>query len=241
MPLTLRVLIESIASASLDAIAKADTKPIAAFSSVKVAVLGLGSACISSPWPSGASSSLQQKLFVAAHRCRTHDAETTGSASGALRLCASLAAPRVPALHLDRQVYDFSNSSKPASAGTLMRSIREVRKEREEENESVVGDTAGAEGDQRSKRRKGTHPSGVPPVSHNTALPAKDKKTTALQDNEALSIQGTQTNMEEATDDKKSDVKVQAESDEQAPANSDDDDDFLPDIVDDGGPDEGDV
>lgn len=158
MPLKLRVLVESIAAAGLNAILLQDAHPIASCTVVRVSILQLGSACVSVPWNSGASSSLRERLREASLRCRTYDTETGIAASSALRLCESLCTPRVPALYVDKQIHDFLGWTQPVSARSLVNEVQKVKDElvaRDEASSAALIRKEEEEQEQRKRRKKG--------------------------------------------------------------------------------------
>ena len=229
MSFKLRVLIESIASACLNAITSANAKPISASVNAKVAILRFGSACVSTPWPSGASSSVLDQLWKTAMLCRMQDAKTCSASICALRLCASLGAPRVPALYLDKQVYDFSDSHKSMSANFLANQVQCFKKQQHnQEGAIIVEETVGEDGHQPTKRRKESHPRGditglgveaKALKDYVPALPKKEHDSTEISPPAAPAIQSQNTSM----------------------SAGEDDEDVLPDIMGDGGPDEEDA
>ena len=170
MTLNLRVLVDSIVGTSLDLISRATVKSVIVSSKVKAAILRLGAACASTPWSSGASSSLEMALVNPTVAFRTHDSETRMSSVCTLRMFSSLGTARVPALNLDKQSYELLGSSKQSSASSLLHKIKNGRNEDQE---------ALCKGDLRpAKRQKLVNASGQSEVA--SAEPLPDAKSCAL-------------------------------------------------------------
>lgn len=267
IPLKLRLLVESIAAAGLNAILLQDANPIASYTVVKVAILQLGAACVSVPWPSGASSSLKEKLREASLRCCAHDTETSISASSALRLCETLSTPRVPALYVDKQIHDFSGWTEPVSARSLVNEIQKIKDElavREDTLNAALIQEEEEDQEQRKRRKKvGTNKANdsehqplhaVKPLQGKES-PAGGKQEEPKDDSDEARYKAVPT--ESGAADDKADTKPGEEAryksvpvegdatdnkkDTKPVDREEEEDDFLPGIVNDGGPDEEDA
>lgn len=107
MPLPTRILIDSFATAGLKALSSPDATRVTLSPMAKVAILRLGSTCLTSPLGSGALSSVGEELYLSALKCREHDLDTRVEASFAMRLCETTLNPRVPALFIDTTLHEF--------------------------------------------------------------------------------------------------------------------------------------
>jgi hypothetical protein len=94
-----RSLIDSMATTGLSNICSSNRSEVACYSSVKAEVFGLGSACLATPYPDGAASSIVNALSHAARLCQADgDSDVAMAAKTALRLCDLATVPRAPAL-----------------------------------------------------------------------------------------------------------------------------------------------
>lgn len=96
-----RQLVESIASKSLSSIMSIKSGSVASFGDVKAPLLSFGTACVCTPWPDGAASSIVGLLRSAA-KANQHEREmhVSNAAALALQSCDTIAFPRVPALQV---------------------------------------------------------------------------------------------------------------------------------------------
>lgn len=239
MPLAIRALVDSIAAACLQTVVASEQSPVAENSSIKVAVLQLGSACLASPWPIGSSSSILGQLRRCAQQCRMGNTNTSIAATTALRLCDAMATPRVPALHVDTQRHDLTNEKTPISAASLENDIQR----NEEEQKERAMELQKQEEEQDAKRRK------VADASESTT------QSNSKQSKEAEVAQKMESaaKRRKAQSGKKGEVaKLAAEvpppvdmiietANDEGPEQMKEGEDFLPGIVDDDGPDEDDV
>lgn len=128
-------MIESITVSCISSVRLKTRSKFAAWPSLKVAILKLGSACLCTPWPDGAMSSFLDDLKVFAWECfRDCDVEVMTGAKDCLRLCDSLSMPRVPALAVVIRA-DSLNGSRGAalqqtpSAASLIEDLMSAREE----------------------------------------------------------------------------------------------------------------
>jgi len=124
MPLATRLLVDSIAAACLQAMVSHHQSHVAALPLVKASFLRLGCTCLSTPCPTGASSSILEQLRDSANACRLHSTDVSAIAEATLRLCDSIATPRVPALHIDTQRHDLAAEATAVSAFSLAKDIQ---------------------------------------------------------------------------------------------------------------------
>ena len=111
MSLQTRVLVDSVAAASLKALTSSAIR-VTLTPSAKIAIIRFGSTCLTSPLSSGAMPSVGDHLFTSAIKCRDHDADTLTEASSALRLCESILFPRVPALFIGTKFRPHESKSR---------------------------------------------------------------------------------------------------------------------------------
>lgn len=128
-----RSLIDSMAMTGLSNICSSNRSEVACYSSVKAAVFGLGSACLATPYPDGAASSIVNALSHAARLCQADgDSDVAMAAKTALRLCDLSTVPRAPALlFVTRQTSTLERSSvqTDASASAMAVNIQNARSE----------------------------------------------------------------------------------------------------------------
>jgi hypothetical protein len=128
-----RSLIDSMAMTGLSNICSSNRSEVACCSSVKAAVFGLGSACLATPYPDGAASSILNALSHAARLCQADgDSDVAMAAKTALRLCDLSVVPRAPALlFVTRQTSAPERSSvqTDVSASAMAVSIQNARSE----------------------------------------------------------------------------------------------------------------
>lgn len=136
LPLSCRSLIDSIASTCFSSICFTAKQCIATWPSVKVAILKLGSVCMTTPWPDGAMSSLLTELRHAASCCtRDCDENVAAEAESCLRLCNALSTPRVPALSI---VTSREQGQNTQTAFSLVESLKTARED------TTIADTLAA-------------------------------------------------------------------------------------------------
>lgn len=253
MPLAVRALVDSIAAACLQTIISPGGSLLAATPSIKVAVLQLGAACLSTPWPIGTSSSILEHLRKCAQQCKTDDTNTSMVAASVLRLCDCMATPRVPALHVDTQRHDHRIETSNVSAISLINDIHKADVDQQER----AAESAKVKEEQEVKRELETEAK-KRKASEDTENKAR-RKSKAFEELEKQKAEemtvveskstSTQNDLQHSTK-KTPDVKaaknkvstpVTAEENEEATMENDDEMDFLPGIVDDDGPDEDDV
>lgn len=135
LPLPSRSMIESITLSCITSFRLKTRNKFAAWPTLKIAILKLGSACLCTPWPDGAMSSILDDLKVFAWTCfRDHDVEVMAGANDCSRLCDSLSMPRVPALTVVSRM-DGLNGSRGAafqqtpSTASLIEDLKSAREE----------------------------------------------------------------------------------------------------------------
>jgi hypothetical protein len=122
-----RSLIDSITVKCLTLIDVKSECSITTYPSVKVKILKLASACICTPWPDGAMSSLMSDLLVIAKICvRDRDPNVSGEAACCLRICDSLSMPRIPALSV---VMSQEHTREAKTAMSLEENLKEAKNE----------------------------------------------------------------------------------------------------------------
>ena len=122
-----RSLIDSITLKCLASIDVKSKSSITTYPSVKVKILKLASACICTPWPDGAMSSIMSDLLVIARRCvRDRDANVSGEATSCLRICDSLSMPRIPALSV---IVSQEHTRETKTAISLEENLKEAKNE----------------------------------------------------------------------------------------------------------------
>lgn len=90
-------------------------------------VLKLGTACLCTPWPDGAMSSIASDLRqVARTLVRDRDGNVATEAAACLRLCDTLSMPRVPALSI---VMTREEGRETQSATSLLNNLKTAREE----------------------------------------------------------------------------------------------------------------
>jgi hypothetical protein len=101
-----RNLVESIARFSLSSATSPTSTPVLSAATVKAACLSFAISVVSTPWPDGAGSQIDNELRFAAERCQ-HDREASVSivAAYALTACNKIANPRVPSTVLDSKFF----------------------------------------------------------------------------------------------------------------------------------------
>ena len=250
MPLGARILVDSIATSCLQSLVSGGQRRIAANTSVKVAFLQFGSACVSTPWPTGALSPILEELRKAASTCRIQSTEVIEEATKALRLCNSVSTPRVPALHIDMVRYDLTAEATPVSARSLVTKMQNALEEEEEELND--GEKRQAHHDDRKTKRKkvdetkssGGNTQSSKPVSRQipvakksmdeTMDPPVPQEATEADDNRVVESKSPPVTQEAVR-------AVPTTNEDNDDKEEDDDLDLLPSIIDDGGPDEDDA
>ena len=135
LPLASRSMIESITLHCLSSFRLDTRNKFTAFPTLKTAILKLGSACLCTPWPDGAMSSLLDDLKVFAWKClRDHNVEVMTGANECLRLCDSLSMPRAPALAVVTRVDGWDGSrgaalQQTSSAASLIEDLKNARED----------------------------------------------------------------------------------------------------------------
>lgn len=95
--------------------------------SVKAEILKLGTACLCTPWPDGAMSSIISDLRDIARSCaRDRDDNAATEAAACLRLCDALSMPRVPALSI---VTTREHGTETQSAISLAQNLKSARED----------------------------------------------------------------------------------------------------------------
>lgn len=128
LPLPGRSLIDSTTLRCLSYYIDVKSKSkVAACTSIKVEVLKLGTACLCTPWPDGAMSSIASDLRqVARTLVRDRDGNVATEAAACLRLCDTLSMPRVPALSI---VMTREEGRETQSATSLLNNLKTAREE----------------------------------------------------------------------------------------------------------------
>lgn len=102
-------------------------------SNVKTSILELASCCVTTPWSDGASSSLSDLAVLVAKKCQSDmDAKVCVAAKVVLRVCATIAVPRCPALlYVSRAVAAEANAmaSVDQTGRDLIKNIQVARNE----------------------------------------------------------------------------------------------------------------
>ena len=246
MALPVRCLLDSIAASCLYTIVSGADGPIIADSSVKVAALELGSACLSSPWPIGTSSSIMEQLRRSAQHCQMLDTNTSVAAAAALRLCDIVATPRVPALYVDTKRHDLTSEISPTCAIALADDTQSAECEQKERAARLADDL---QEEQEAKRRKVAdyterrqsqeRESNERKKAHADQLTRKSDEATNLKHNEANFLPTTVPKVESSMHIPAQEQRVADENegvDESAEG-----EEILPGIIDNDGPDEDDM
>jgi hypothetical protein len=261
LPITSRRLVESIASACLSSIISRGTSSMASFGLVKAALLSFGTACVCTPWPDGAASSIVGLLQSAAKKCK-NDQETivSNAAAAAFKSCDAVAFPRVPALQVITRsaAPNQPSSSKIVSAEAIEVSLESARNEiiraqavAEKDEEKRLQNQAQADSEKKPKRSKSNQPSET--IASTDALDGSGSpENTHPKDNFASAETGTQESVAELSTSPTKTIQMQethqeqeslllqaddapgdddAEGDRESDGDDDDDDDF-PMIVD---------
>lgn len=269
MPLELRALVDSISAACLQTVIAAGGSPLVAKPLIKMAVLQLGAACLSTPWPIGTSSAILEHLRTCAQHCIMDDASTSMVAVSALRLCDCMATPRVPALHVDTQSHRIETSS--ISAMTLIKDIQKADMEQQEraiksanlkEEQDAKKEQENAKKEQELKVKEAKKKRSSDDNDENAGRKSKVSKSSIESDEQrvderkglmsesATICNDSETNRELTEEPDKAmrtsaaltAAATAAENEVGNMADKDDEEmDFLPSIVDDDGPDEDDI
>ena len=248
MPFAVRALVDSITAACLQTIISPGGSILAATQSTKVAVLQLGAACLSTPWPMGTSSSILEYLRKCAQQCQMDDTKTSTVAASVLRLCDCMATPRVPALHVDTQRHDHTIETSNISAISLIKDIQKADIEQEEgaaqsakqkEEQEVMRELETQE--KEAKKRKvieDTESKARKKFKESKASEMAEKRKAEVVAESIPTQNALQPSIKENSDEKAAQVAVE---EKEATMDDEEEMDFLPGIVDDDGPDEDDV
>ena len=256
MPLAVRALVDSITAACLQTIISPGGSLLAATPSIKVAVLQLGAACLSTPWPIGTSSSILEHVRKCAQQCKMDDTNSSMVAASVLRLCDCMATPRVPALHVDTQRHDHIIETSNVSAISLINDIHKADVDHQEraaestklkEEQEVKRELETQE--KEAKKRKASEDTENKARRKSRAFQELEKRKAeemAVVETKSTSAQNDLQHSTKKTPDVKAaknkvSPPVTAEENEEATMENEDEMDFLPGIVDDDGPDEDDV
>ena len=260
MPLGVRALVDSISAACLETIISAGSSPLATTPSIKMAVLQLGAACLSTPWPIGTSSSIHEHLRACAHHCRMDDSNTSMVAASILRLCDCMATPRVPALHIDTQSHRLELAS--FSAASLVNDIQKADIEQQERASEAANPrkehkgTNGEElkGERTKKKRvvedirersgrkaKVSGSSRGPDDQNSDERHDQESASSTLQQEVTISRDSSEQPCKEKGKGEELTSTVKPAEIEERGVEDDEEMDFLPEIVDDDGPDEDDI
>jgi hypothetical protein len=191
-----RRIIDSVIHTFLRAVVDGERTVVNA-SSVRRAILSMGTAGVTTCWSNGASSALSSLLEQAARYCQAdRDAGVVASASRALSVCSALASPRVPAISVVKgAIYNEREAfaTKVLSPDALLERL---------EAASVEAMQQMSEGATRAKERLQPLSSEIPRVENPAALPnAVERKaskinlpTVAKVNQEITTQQPTETN-----------------------------------------------
>jgi hypothetical protein len=98
---TVRELVDSVATASLEAVQHGHALVTSGGGRVQASILNLGAAIVVTPWPDGAASASSLVVqTVARASLQSGHTDVVVAATSALQVCAALSCPRVPALHV---------------------------------------------------------------------------------------------------------------------------------------------